>query len=70
MPTNNNELEEDYANGITDDEKAILASKQAITIEALGKQKDESKNGFDSGSRLNGLSYKGINKSQFTSYPI
>ena len=50
---------EEHANGITDDDKAIFVSKEAITTKALGKRKDEKTNGFDDGSRLNGLSYKG-----------
>merc|ERR1719412_3101338 len=60
MPTRLNELGEEHANGITDDEKAILASKQAITAGSLGRHNNENTNGLDSGSRLNGLSYKDI----------
>ena len=49
----------EHANGATDDEKAILVSKGAITTKTLGKLQDEKAKCLDEGNKLNGLSYKG-----------
>ena len=49
----------EHANGATDDEKAILVSKGAITTKTLGKLQDEKAKCLDGGNKLNGLSYKG-----------
>ena len=50
---------EQHTNGATDDEKAILVSKEAITTKTLGKLQDEKAKCLDVGNKLNGLSYKG-----------
>ena len=49
----------EHANGATDDEKAILVSKEAITTKTLGKLQDEKAKCLDWGNKLSGLSYKG-----------
>ena len=50
---------EQHTNGATDDEKAILVSKEAITTKTLGKLQDEKAKCLDWGNNLSGLSYKG-----------
>ena len=49
----------EHANEATDDEKAILVSKEAITTKTLGKLQDEKAKCLDWGNKLSGLSYKG-----------
>ena len=55
MPNGN----EDHENGIKDDVKAILLSKEGITTNSVGKRKDKQTKGLESGNRMTGLSYKG-----------